>query len=163
YLYATDARTQQSHHWFRLPRRTRDADLTTLPVLPFPFALDLSGTQVTGAALATLADQPNLVVLDVCDTQVTDAGLPALTGCRKLATLHLDRKLLTDAGLRALRESGLLHRIGFAKTRGGTPAGAPADVASLDLSFTPITDAGLKEIRDMSGLATLDLRSTAVT
>src|SRR6516165_1280872 len=49
YQYATDARTGKSAHWFRLPRRTRDADLASIPPLAFPFALDLSGTQVTNA------------------------------------------------------------------------------------------------------------------
>ena len=78
YRAEIDPRTKQMRHLFRMPQRTTDADLAKLPRVPFPFALNLYGTQVTDAGLKELKELKQLATLDLFGTQVTDAGLKDL-------------------------------------------------------------------------------------
>ena len=67
----------------------------------------------------------------------------------------------TDAGLKILREIGLLHTLKGAKTKDGERPSNLAEVHSLDLSRTRVTNVGLKELKDLAALTTLNLSDTA--
>ena len=58
---------------------------------------------------------------------------------------------------------GLLQALDRATARGGKRPSAPADVITLNLAGTQVTDAGLKELKDFQSLQTLDLRGARVT
>src|SRR5262245_50317493 len=57
------------------PRRPEQPELPALPDPKVPFALDLSGTEVTDAGLKELAGLKSLRLLNLIDTPVTDGGL----------------------------------------------------------------------------------------
>ena len=77
---------------------------------------------------------------------------------------RLSEAQVTDGTLRLLREAGLLHAL--AQARGQDDGQRPVDAASvvsLNLLNTKVTDAGLKELKGLPNLQTLDLRDTRVT
>jgi Leucine-rich repeat (LRR) protein len=65
--------------------------------------------------------------------------------------------------LGVLSESGQLHALSRAKGEGDGRAKDDAAIRSLDLSRTPVTDAGLEKLRGLQELTTLRLNSTKVT
>jgi hypothetical protein len=139
-----------------------DRDLKVLQQYEELERLDLDSTPVTDAGLKELTGFKNLHWLDLYQTKVTAAGLRELKGLKHLQFLDIDRDKLTDAALRTLREIGLLHTLARARGTDGR-ASSPADVTWLNLSYTPVTDEGLKELNDLYNLQTLDLRATKVT
>jgi Leucine-rich repeat (LRR) protein len=154
-------------------------------------ALNLRAVEVTDVALKEMAGLKNLSILDLSNTtvkgagsqevyqggrpvilptQVTDGRLKELAPLKKLATLYLDHSQVTDEGLRSLREVGLLHTVllsqdGFSLAEGkdGARPHSAADVRTLHLSMTGVTDAGLKELTGLKNLTTLELNSARVT
>jgi hypothetical protein len=101
--------------------------------------------------------------LDLSDTQVTDAGLKELKELKNLRSLDLPKGSITDARLRTLREIGMLHALVQATAQDGKRPSGPADVVALDLTGTEMTDAGLKELKELKNLLSLNLRATRVT
>jgi Leucine-rich repeat (LRR) protein len=125
--------------------------------------LDLRCTGVTDAGLRELKRFESLEKLYLAFTRVTDAGLKELKGLKSLDTLYLHPTQVTDGALRALGEIGLVHALARATAGSGQRPAEPADVLALDLRGTPVTDAGLKELKGLPNLQTLDLRDTRVT
>ncbi len=120
----------------------------------------LKSTTVTDAGLKELAEEfKNLARLDLRDSLVTNAGLKHLAGSKKLTWISVKP---TDASLSALREVGLLHALSVANGEGARPTSA-ADVTSLNLKSSSVTDAGLKELTNFVNLFYLDLSETGVT
>jgi hypothetical protein len=81
-----------------------------------------------------------------------------------LHTLAISQDQVTNATLKLLREAELLHTIPQAREP-GYPRG-PVDAASvvlLNLLSTKMTDAGLKELKDLTHLQELVLGNTKVT
>lgn len=76
-------------------------NLSTLPELPFPFALDLS-RYCSDAILKHLGRHKNLTTLDLSFTEVTDEGLEHLAGLTNLTSLNLCYTKVSDAGLEHL-------------------------------------------------------------
>ena len=70
---------------------------------------------------------------------------------------------MVDAGLRVLVETGLLHTLVGARGEDGLRPKDLAEIRSLDLTFTAVTDAGLKELEKCPNLQALNLSYTAVT
>ncbi|MCS6850257.1 MAG: hypothetical protein NZ700_03690 [Gemmataceae bacterium] len=114
--------------------------------LPDPgraFGLALGGTRVTDAGLKELAGLKGLQSLDLLGTRVTDAGLKELAGL-KLKELYIPDQARTDLGLK--------HYLA-----------AVEPPTRLYLSSWRLTDAGLKELAGLKGLQSLDLSETPVT
>ena len=87
-------------------------------------------------------------------------GLKGLAGFKKLETLTL-RTVLTDGNLKVLREAGLLHVLAVAEGEKGKRRNAD-EVVSLNLDDSEVTDAGLKELAGLKGLASLNLSSSSI-
>ena len=116
---------------------------------------------MTGAGLKDLAPLANLHTLKLQVTPVAVASLKDLVPLKKLHTLNLSN--VTDETLRELRRIGLLHTLYAAEAEGGKRPKGPDEVVSLDLQYTRVTDAWLKELGQFKNLHTLDLSFTAVT
>jgi hypothetical protein len=95
--------------------------------------------------------------------KLKDDSLKALQGCKCLRGLVLPTYSISDQTLRTLRSNGQLHTLWQAKAKDGKRPSSAADVVSLDLSCTRVTDDGLKELAVLQGLQELDLRFTGVT
>jgi Leucine-rich repeat (LRR) protein len=95
--------------------------------------------------------------------KITGAALKELAGLTNLTTLTVRWNLVSDAALRELRKIGLLHSLCFAEGEGGARPRSAAEVTSLDLASTSVTDAGLKELATLKNLTALNLTRTLVT
>jgi Leucine-rich repeat (LRR) protein len=143
--------------------------------------LHLAGRQVTDATLRVLrsegllhlwsnaqgksgrpTDDAKITSLNLSSTKVTGEGLKHLKGLN-LAGLSLDSKQVTDGMLQALREAGWLHLLPLATAQYARRATADDQIYSMNFTRTPITNAGLKELRGLKSLASLYLGNTAVT
>jgi hypothetical protein len=67
--------------------------------------LELRRTRITTAGLAHLAKLPRLLDLDLSDCPIDDDAIPALIGCRSLRMLQLPGTKLTPSGVAHLREA----------------------------------------------------------
>lgn len=142
--------------------RVTDAGLKTIAQFVKLRELLIESGGVTDAGLKELAGLKHLTTLDLLGTSWTPAGLRHLAPLTKLTTLDLGL-MVTDETLRTLREIGLLHALALMKGKtGGRPASS-AEVESLSLSGTKVTNDGLKELAELKSLTTLDLGSTSVT
>jgi Leucine-rich repeat (LRR) protein len=101
--------------------------------------------------------------VDFKNTEVTDAALMELKECKNLKELSLNREQVTDGVLRTLGEMGLLHVLSCAWAEGGERPSGPTEVTSLSLSESKVTDAGLKELKNLKNIQEFDLWDTQLT
>ncbi|HWA98804.1 MAG TPA: protein kinase [Pirellulales bacterium] len=160
------------------------AGLTTLRKLTVYF-----NDQLTDAGIRHLVGLKNLEELDIAATRVTEQGLRNLLGChlRKLSIggrneanqmlpvvvefqdlveLSIHGKTITDANASLLTKLPKLKHLallGTAMTDEGLKAIAATTVQDLHLDGGAFSDAGLKHLEAMTGLAKLALRGTKVT
>jgi len=92
-----------------------DDALKHLVGMPSLNRLDLSDTDITGAALPSIGRCTELTWLNLCGTQVAD-GLEGLKGCWKLAELDLSRCPLKDASLEPLADFKNLVKLDLSQT-----------------------------------------------
>lgn len=146
-----------------------DEGLRWVGQLPALRALDLSATAITGRGLGYLDRLQVLTTLDLsgCVNLRAD-GLAGLRLMRALAELRLARcGMLTDSslvhlrplvGMRALNLEGLNITDASLLYLAGMTV-----LASLDLSWTPMSDRGLARLTDLRGLQSLSLSGTQIT
>jgi hypothetical protein len=166
---------------FAFIHELRDVNLTGtrvtdkgLPLLSRAKKLDnlnLSLTRVTDAGLKAVAAVPTLTTLNLRATKVTSAGMKHLaSGAAPIGELILTETTVGDKGLATLSASksmrSTLHTL-VLKNAKVTDAGM-GDAAKLpllgdlDVSFTAVTDAGLKKL-EKSKLAVINVQSAPVT
>ena len=167
-----------------------DAELGRLRGLTAVRSLSLRGTGVTGAGLVHLAGMTRLRSLTlppgpISDADltplaglrdldliqgemgpgVTDAGLVHLRGLTRMKYLDLGGSRVTPAGLATLDYLDRLDGLGLKGT--GIADLAPvlrsAGLKTLDVSRTPIDDAGLAAVANLKALETLKLEGTQIT
>jgi Leucine-rich repeat (LRR) protein len=139
-----------------------DAGLKELKAFKNLRVLDLYGIKITDAGLKELGEITSLESLNLMFTKVTDSGLKELKNLKNLQTLSLNG--VTDTTLRTLREMGLLHALWVGNARGGKRPSGPLDVIALTLDTVGhVTDAGLKELKELKNLRTLILTRCKVT
>ena len=146
-----------------------DAGLAALRGLQALRTLDLAETQVAGEGLAHLAELPGIWSLSLYGcVRLRAEGLRALRGMASLSELNLGRcGLLTDQALVTVRPLRHLTSLGLEGVP-VTDAGVlylldlPA-LASLDLSWTGVGDAGVARLGTMRGLRELVLAGSRVT
>ena len=98
-------RRKKTTHTFRFPRSTTDADLNGLIDLPFPFALDFGGVELSDTVLKNLKKLKNLTELTLWGNKITDRGLKELKEFRNLTCLNLWATLATHAGVEELQDA----------------------------------------------------------
>jgi hypothetical protein len=116
--------------------------------------------RITDAGIANLAACERLERVDLMGTPTGDGAIAALAGKRQLRVLKTGKRV-TDAGI------PLLHDVpAFRSWQGGEPA---FDLMSFDAGPTtllldgPVTDAGLRGLAGLDGLASLNLFWHALT
>ena len=95
-------------------------------------------------------------------TPITDEGFKELKGLKKLDTLRFFGNI-GDKTLQNLREIGLLHSLTACWAKGNTRPKSNGDVVGVDLSYSKVTDAGLKEIGKFENLEALTLIEAPIT
>ena len=153
-----------------------DDGVRHLARLPRLQHLDLSGTSITDAGLQVLRELTQLRTLSLAWTGVTDEGLAALAPCEELEDVNLAATEAGDGALRPLAGKRKLHHLAIALTDAGLPLlhdlpvfkswqgrettlslvgpKVLANHLSLRGSFT---DAGMRQLRGLDGLFSLDL------
>jgi sulfatase modifying factor 1 len=134
--HLTGLRTVELHS-----RRFRDSGLIHLSELAELERLDLAGTKVRGLGLSYLRHPDRVRHLDLSGTRVTDETLARLTPFTRLEVLRLGRTAVS--------------RLDICSNLGG--------LKELDLSDTPVSDAGLAGLSHRTGLERLGLADTLVT
>lgn len=123
----------------------------------------LWNTVVTDEGLKELKGLNKLRTLKLNDSKITPAGIKEIKDFRELNHLWMSPGQLNDKMLLALMEADQLHCLNDAYgQKFQRPTGA-GDVHSLKLSKTPITDAGLKALKNLVNLSNLELEKTAIT
>jgi Leucine-rich repeat (LRR) protein len=176
-------------HIFEMPPSTVDSDLACIPDLDFAFTLVLNSTEVTDDGLAALSQLTNLTGLCLSEATdrglrelgklkslsflfvdgvaVTDAGATAIRELKALKHLHLSDTSISDKGLKKLAQTGKLRHLGLCgpNVTDDTIVAIKGShgLRSLWLNGTPrVTDAGLRELRDMPNLTELHLSEDCV-
>jgi hypothetical protein len=123
--------------------------------------------EVNDATLVQLSALTGLEELDLVNANFTDDGLAVLKPLKNLQRLYLSDRALTDrgiaqlsgpTGLRSLKEVDLLDT----KVTGSGFAGL-CQLEAIRISYSPITDEGLRAICGISGLQSLRLSETRIT
>jgi hypothetical protein len=145
----------------------RDEDLERLAALPSLTSVCLRMTSVSDAGLKHLAKLPKLTTLDLSRTNVTRAGMFALPA-ERLEVLHLTDTAVKGEDLRWLPSMPKLSVLKLNGLDVGDDALAGLarfpSLEHLELSRTPVTDAGLRDILMQNrGLRRVDVWRSKVT
>ncbi len=169
-------------------KKVTDAGVKELAALPKLKTLHLSFFALDGSAFAAFAGSPTLesVTLDYIDgftddgarnlaklpklnelklgsgKQLTAAGIKAVVDARLPAKFEFDKKLIDDALFASLVAKGWLYGPSPPGTKSPKPATA-ADVKSINLEGSSVTDEGFKAVRDCTNATHLFLGRTGVT
>jgi Leucine-rich repeat (LRR) protein len=114
--------------------------------------LTLYNTGVGDDGMKVMRNFPHLELLNLRATRVTAAGLRELNGLKSLQVIHLDPEQVNDDVLKALREVGLLHCLSMAAGPGEPRPRTDTDVTRLTLLGTRVTATGLKELQPFRNL-----------
>lgn len=130
--------------------------------------LDLSESDINDKTLRIVGQLTNLKKLNLRATEISYTGLARLNQLQQLATLELNSNQLNDQSLRALNRAGLIHTISaatssYGKNNPSNRPDSPADVASLSLWHSPISDEGLKQFKEFENVIELYLCGSRIT
>ena len=142
-----------------------DAGLKELAPLTKLTNLGLNSFKVSDVGLKHLAPFTSLTTIRLHERHMTDRGLKEVASLKKLTTLnvYITNGKAADAGLKALRECALLHVLSCATTADGRRPDKPEDVATLDLTWVRITEAGIQELAPLKNLTSLTLDRNHIT
>lgn len=147
-----------------------DEGLANLKGLTALTALSLGwDRQVSDAGVAHLAGLTSMVDLDLEATGITDAGMSYLRGMEKLERLTLGGSVggckVTGAGLKNVSKMKHLRWLNLAWTRVDDLDGLQglAALRDLDLHGTPIGDAALANLAELTDMVSLRLSDTQIT
>jgi internalin A len=163
--------------------KVTDAGLKHLAPLKGLTHLHLVGSQVTDQTLTTLQEPgllhtlslatardgkrptkpDDVIAINLTGAKVTGDGLKVLAGFKNLTSLTLTPFEVNDQVLAALREANPLHALVMARAADGNRPAKPADVVSLNLALSKVSDVGLKELAGLENLAELNLFGSKVT
>ena len=141
-----------------------DAGLRHLSQMDHLHTLSLRGSRVHGDGLTHLADLPDLSNLFLDRLPITDKALQPMKDHEKLRNLSLNDCAVTDEGLGHL--SKRLHKVSLAGAqitdRGLLQLSRLRSLKELDVSYTSVTDAGMKHLAVHTNLRKLYLAGTDV-
>jgi internalin A len=98
-------RRKKTTHIFRFPRSTTDNDVKALVDLPFAFALDFGGVELSDGIIKNLKPLKKLTELTLWGARITDAGLNELTEFKNLTLLNLWATHATQTGVDDLQDA----------------------------------------------------------
>ncbi|MGI8981108.1 MAG: protein kinase domain-containing protein [Pirellulaceae bacterium] len=143
-----------------------------LPAEPFAIStIVLSGCQFESqeelARLAALpvADRYQLM-LYLSSTNLENAGLENVVKCRQITHLMLDGTKVTDEGLRVIGQIPGLADLYLPKQisdAGMKHVASCPTLAVLDLGYSKVTDSGIAELKSLTKLIGINVRSTDVS
>ncbi|MCR9119528.1 MAG: hypothetical protein NXI22_21555 [bacterium] len=137
-----------------------DAGLTHLAGLTKLQELDLACPQITDAGLASLSNLSELTLLRLSNTAIEGSGLASLSKLSKLKTLRLDGTAVTGPALGQLAPLKSLQTLDLAIADVDSVSALSNDqLENLNLTFTAVDEAGLKDISRFSQLQSLILAS----
>src|SRR5262249_40852192 len=130
--------------------------------------VDLSGTRVSGQALAQLAKAPNIKHLLLANTLVDDRYFAALEMFPKLETLDVSAGTnVSDAGLKSIVKLKGLKVLGLRRSKitdaGLEKLAALSELEQLELDGVKITDGGVAKLAGLAKLRQIGLGNTQVT
>lgn len=151
-----------------LPYTITDAGLAHLRALSKLEELHLSSKHVTDAGLAYIGECNNLKKLYLLDMNISDNGLKHLVPLTMMEVLAVGGSAVTDDGMANISKFRGLKRLSLSGTqisdRGLATIRHLTALEQLSLhSCKNITNEGLRHLRDMVRLETLDLARTGVT
>jgi Leucine-rich repeat (LRR) protein len=126
-------------------------------------SLSLSQTPITDAGLEHLKGLTNLEKLYLYNSRMTGKGLAHLEKLTRLRYLYLNTNQITDEALGGLAKANKLHALTGASGAKGMRPTTAADIISLSLSGTGVTDAGLAHLKSLTRLQRVYLSRTKVT
>lgn len=141
-----------------------DEGVKFLSEIPSLTSLILTGTKTSDTGVASIAKLKHLYRLSLANTQVTDAGMPSLLDLKKLVFLSVANTKVGDAGLEPIGRLKFIESLdltGTQVTDDGILTHLKAAYSIRDASFadTPVTSAGLKELRKhLSGANLIRIR-----
>jgi serine/threonine protein kinase len=154
-------------HVYLVDSSVTDDMLAAVSLPPNLGSLGLDGSAIGDATVAHLREFAGLAYLSLARTKVTDAGVKHLK--RSFSLTHLDL-VSTDTGDEALRHVKELPRLrGIGCGRRTTDQGladflaARDDLEILSLSYTKVTDSGLKAVSRQQQLRSLALTGLPIT
>jgi hypothetical protein len=118
---------------------------------------------VSDAGLKVLKGSTKLANLDLDGTKITPEGIKELRDLRELHYIHLANDQITDKMLKGLHEAKMLHALHTAYTKDFKRPTGEDTLYRLSLSKTPITDEGIKELKDLTKIGELELEATNIT
>jgi len=128
--------------------------------------IDLSRTPVSDGQIANLATLTKLEKLSLATTGIGDLGAQTLRTLTGLRELDLGNTMVTDKAVEALGGLTNLHRLVLtnSQVRGaGFSALTNLPIDDLELSGSPVNDAGLHDIAGLKQLQTVRLSYTNVS
>ena len=141
------------------------ADLKTLRSLPNLRRLDVEYNSVSPEFLQTIGSLSKLESLDLQETGISDDDLASIASLANLRNLRLSDHRITDAGLVHLAAMQKLRilAIRFCSVNGPGLAHLPQSLHSLELRWSPVSDASRDAICGLKNLRQLDLSGTKVS
>jgi internalin A len=128
-----------------------------------------NATELSDDTLVKLGPLPQLSEAYFDDSSIGDLAIAHLAKCPSLHTLSLGGTKVTDSSLPSLRSLATDHSLEILMLEGtvisdqGLVALAGAELQSLLLDKTAVTDEGLRSIAEMRALGFLSLSDTRVT
>jgi Leucine-rich repeat (LRR) protein len=149
-----------------LSPRVTEVGLKDLKELKSLQTLDLNGTDVSD--VKELRELKSLRTLILANSAFTGKGLKDLNELKQLQELNLYMApLVTEASLKQIKELKSLQtlELGWTPTTDAVVEGFKElkELRSLNLGNTPISDTGLKKLSQLKNLQSLDLSCTQVT
>jgi serine/threonine protein kinase/Leucine-rich repeat (LRR) protein len=151
-----------------LPAAITDAGLKHFEGLPKLYALTLNGTRITDAAFDSLVKIKTLTHLNIGGTKISSAAWPRLKELPKLTSLAITVLPFTDTDVANLvADQAQLQSLYLAGTKvtdeGLAYVPSLRMLRSLQLANLDVTDAGLTYLHHCETLTTVDLKGTKVT
>src|SRR5262249_42058171 len=112
------------------------------------------GRKVTANDLGHLKGFPRLSSIEIYNIQMSPSAWKTLAGL-KLTYIGAETRQLTDEALTALAASKRLHALRTAGGGDGSRAESDAEIRSLGLAFTKVSDKGLAALQGLTALGTL--------